>query len=361
LDILWVGKKPETATAGDEIFDQRLITACVAEGATVDRFYPEGLSRVGQLLHCVVRGLPHDRARFATAHNHRALNQAARRHRVAVVSTEPFDELLLHVPVPAIPILHNMTSLALPSILPRNLLTAFAARRARHWEERVYRSGRFGAVAVLSRRDEAYLRGLAAGAAVLFTPPGMPPLAPLAQDAKLKEELWLCGSYDWFPKRRDVIAFARAYAAVSDRLPIVADGLPPQAEAVLLPRAMAHEPVGSAIRFGLITDSFVAGHKLKTGYYLANNAVVLSFADVVDDFADIPDHDFFIRRIWHVREITRHIAVVSAEEPGRLRARLETFKQRCAETFSWQRAARSLLGVASRLAETPRPDQSEGP
>jgi hypothetical protein len=353
LNILWVGKGPENATAGDEVFDQRLITACVAEGATVDCFYPEALSRLGQLFNCALSGLPHDRARFATARNYRALGQAARRHRVAVVSTEPFDELLLHLRLPAIPILHNMTSLALPSMVPHNPLAAFAARRARRWEERVYRSGRFGAVAVLSRRDEAYLRGLTADTTILFTPPGMPPLVPLARDAKLRRELLLCGSYGWFPKRRDVIAFARDYAVVADRLPIVADGLPPGA-AGLMPHILPPERAGSAIRFGLITDRFVAGHKLKTGYYLANNAIVLSFADVTEDFADIPDHDFFIRRISDVREIGRHVAAVAAEEPHHLRARLETFKQRCAETFSWQRVARSLLAAASSLAATAR-------
>lgn len=353
MNILWVGKEPENAAAGDEVFDQRLITACVAEGATVDCFYPEPLSRLGQLFNCALSGLPHDRARFATARNHRALAQAARRHRVAVVSTEPFDELLLHVRLPAIPILHNMTSLALPSMVPHNPLAAFAARRARRWEERVYRSGRFGAVAVLSRRDEAYLRGLTADTTILFTPPGMPPLVPLARDAKLRRELLLCGSYGWFPKRRDVIAFARDYAVVADRLPIVADGLPPEA-AGLMPHVLPSERAGSAIRFGLITDRFVAGHKLKTGYYLANNAIVLSFADVTEDFADIPDHDFFIRRISDAREIGRHVAAVAAEEPRHLRARLETFKQRCAETFSWQRVARSLLAAASSLAATAR-------
>ena len=161
----------------------------------------------------------------------------------------------------------------------------------------------------------------------------------------------LCGSYGWFPKRRDVIAFARDYAAVADRLPIVADGLPPGA-AGLMPHVLASERAGSAIRFGVITDRFVAGHKLKTGYYLANNAIVLSFADVTEDFADIPDHDFFIRRISDAREIGRHVAAVAAEEPRHLRARLETFKQRCAETFSWQRVARSLLAAASSLAAT---------
>lgn len=43
-----------------------------------------------------------------------------------------------------------------------------------------------------------------------------------------------------------------------------------------------------------------------------------------------------------------------AEEPRHLCARLETFKQRCSETFSWQRVARSLLAAASSLVGTAR-------
>jgi len=350
LDILWIGKKPESGTAGDEIFDQRLITACMASGATVDRFYPEPLSRAGQLVNFALRGLPHDRARFATAGNRRALARAASRHRVAVVSTEPLDELLLHVGLPAIAIVHNMTSLAVPSMVPRNPLAAFAARRARRWEEHVYRSGRFGVVAVLSRRDEAHLRELSSDATVLLMRPGMPPLVPLAPDATLERELLLDGSYGWFPKRRDVIAFAREYSAIGERLPIVAEELPSEAAALLRPKLRGAAP-GSAIRFGLVTDRFVAGHKLKMGHYIANNAIVLSFADVSEDFAGIPDHEFFIRRLADVRDIDRHVDAVAAEDPGRLRARLEIFKQRCAEAFSWQRAADSLLAAASALAE----------
>ena len=352
MDVLWIGKRPETGTTGDEVFDQRLIAACVEQGARVELFHPDPLSRIGQLCNFATSGLPHDRARFATARNHRALREAARRHRIAIVSTEPLDELLLGVPVPAIAILHNMTGLALPAIFPRNPLAAIAARRAQRWEERVYRSGRFGAVAVLSRRDEAHLRRLTGSNSVLFTPPGMPRLVPLAQDAKVKRELLLTGSYDWLPKRRDVIAFAREYARFADRLPIVAQGLPPQAATLLRPRAQPVEPAGSAIRFGLVTDRFVAGHKLKIGHYLANNAVVLSFADVAEDFTDIPDHEFFIRRIGDVGEISQHVLAVTAEEPRRLCARLEDFKQRCAEVFSWQRAAHSLLAKASSLASS---------
>ena len=104
-----VGKGPENSAAGDDL-RSAVITAFVAEGATV-MLLPRAVVALGQVFNCALSDLPHDRARFATARNHRALGQAARRHRVAVVSTEPFDELLLHVGLPAIPILHNMTSL----------------------------------------------------------------------------------------------------------------------------------------------------------------------------------------------------------------------------------------------------------
>src|SRR5262249_30102876 len=157
---------------------------------------------------------------------------------------------------------------------------------------------------------------------------------------------------DWLPKRRDVITFSRDYATVANRLPIVAEGLPPHAAALLRPRAVPVEPAGAAIRFGLITDRFVAGPQLKVGDDLRNNSVVLSFGAVAEDFTDIPDHEFFIRRIGDVGEISQHVFAVAAEEPRRLRTRLEIFKQRCAEVFSWQRAARSLLTKASSLVSS---------
>ena len=51
-----------------------------------------------------------------------------------------------------------------------------------------------------------------------------------------------------------------------------------------------------ALRIGLITDRFEAGHKLKTLAYVANNRIVLSFAEVGFDFVHIPYHDLFIRK-----------------------------------------------------------------
>jgi hypothetical protein len=141
--ILWVGKAPETGIAGDEVYDRQLIAALEAEGATIDRFHPRPVSRARQLAIFASTGLPHDRALFATDRNRESLRRAAMGHRMALASTEPFDALMLNLALPCIPILHNITGMALPQIVPGNAIASFAARRARRWEERVYRSRHF--------------------------------------------------------------------------------------------------------------------------------------------------------------------------------------------------------------------------
>ncbi len=46
-------------------------------------------------------------------------------------------------------------------------------------------------------------------------------------------------------------------------------GLPAEAERLLSPRPIGQDATGDAIRFGVITDRFAAGHKLKTTEYVA--------------------------------------------------------------------------------------------
>ena len=99
---------------------------------------------------------------------------------------------------------------------------------------------------------------------------------------------------------------------------------------------------GDAIRLGLITDRFEAGHKLKTLSYIAQNIIVLSFSDVAQDFRDIPDHLFFIRLLTNVADIAGHVAQLAAVDPSELRARLELFQQRCSVRFYLDRGGKPI-------------------
>jgi hypothetical protein len=97
-----------------------------------------------------------------------------------------------------------------------------------------------------------------------------------------------------------------------------------------------------AIRFGLITDQFVAGHKLKTSAYLMNNCIVLSYSDVRRDFAFAPFSDIFIRRVHSIDEIRAVMAEFSSMPIAVVRDSLDACKRAIASRLSWQRQADTI-------------------
>jgi hypothetical protein len=292
--------------------------------------------------------MPYYRARFESAQSLSFVRNIPRSYDAAVVSWEPFDRLALEAPIPVVLLLHNITSSAIRSVFPQNWLARHLAQRSDLWEHRAYESRRLSAIATLSLADQRYVASIARDTPVIYTPPGMPPLVELSEKARFVPELFVSGTYGWFPKRRDVLAFAHEYAGCAHKLPVVADDLPPRAQKLLRPCAKRLADPSESIRLGLITDRFESGHKLKTAYYLANNAIVLSYANVSRDFEHIPDHGFFVRRISTASDIARHAAEVQAIEPALLRARLIAFKQRCQQNFSWQQSASVLAQALGR-------------
>ncbi|MBK1658097.1 hypothetical protein [Paracraurococcus ruber] len=355
MRILWVGKAPEDERAGDEVFDRRTIAALRARGHAVALWHPRRLGRLRQVLNRL-RGVPHYRTWFEDAANRSALAAAAAAQDAVIVSWEPLDGLRPSGPVPALLVLHNVTSRSLRSIFPRNPLARILAAGAARWERATYRPDRWAAIATLAKADDAHVRALPARPHTLLTIPGMPPLAPLAPDAMLRAELVVAGTFDWRPKRRDLLRFARDYAALPVRLPVRGEGWPAEIERLLppLPPPTAEE-IADGIRFGIVTDRFEAGHKLKTLAHIAANQVVLSFAEVGADIAEIPDHRFFLRRIATAADIPAHVAELAAMDPALLRQRLAEFKRRCAARFTWDAVAGTLEQalLADRPASAP--------
>jgi hypothetical protein len=349
LRILWIGKKPTNGEEGDEVFDHKTISACRRLGHQIDLFHPTPVSRAAEVGNLVL-GTPYQRARFATGVNSRNVRQMAGEYDVTICSWEPFDWLATALQSPTILIVHNVSSNALPQLFPRNPLAALASARVRAWERRCYRAQNFATVAALSKQDHAYLQSIGAPRPLLL-PPGMPPCLQLNPDAVVRAEIVVSGTYDWAPKRRDAILFARQYADCPDRFPIRALALPPEAAGLLHPGALpSGDENRGAIRFGLITDRFEAGHKLKTTAYIANNLIVLSFAAVSFDFTHIPDHDFFIRKVESVAEIGMHMKLILGLPATRIRERFIRFQQACAQHFTWDGVAKSLMEAADAAA-----------
>jgi hypothetical protein len=360
LRVLWVGKKPTNGEEGDEVFDRKTIALCREHGHHLDVFHPAPVSRAAEVGKLVL-GLPYQRARFATGANLCNVRRLAGQYDAVICSWEPFDWLVTTLPSPTVVIAHNVSSTALLELFPRNPLAVLASARARAWERRCYGAANLAAVAALSRRDHAYLLSIGTPKPLLL-PPGMPPCLELEPEATVCAEIVVSGSYEWAPKRRDLILFARDYAESGGRFPIRAQdsSLPPEAAGLLRPSSL---PSGaesrSAMRFGVITDRFVAGHKLKTMAYIANNQIVLSFADVSFDFTHIPDHDFFIRKIASVDDLVAHVNIICNTPNSVLRERFIRFQQTCAKYFTWDAVAKTLMEAAdvargSRPAEAPR-------
>jgi len=352
MRILWITKPPADGAGGDEIFDRKIIMEAEAQGAHVMRLSPQRVSKMAQGVN-VIKGLAHYRDRYDSKVNSLALREAASGADVAICAGESFDRLATEIPCPVIPVLHNITSNVFRSILPRNPVGRLLAAQASRWERVAYATSQFPVMAVLSRGDYAHLCRVRPAETVLYTPPGMPRSVPLAPCSEFKAEILVSGTFTWYPKRRDLILFSREYAAQKRQVPVFADPLPRQARQVLPAHPMPLK-FDDGIRLGLIPDRFVAGHKLKATYYIANNAIVLSYADITMEFEDIEDHEFFIRKIDHAADIERHVAEIAQVTPDVLVRRMEVFKRRCAERFSWSGSAGTLIAAAARQASRPK-------
>lgn len=340
MRVLWIGTPSTSGSAGNEVFDARMIRALRASGVEVRHVAPRPVGRLEQVGN-YLRGIPHYRAAFESEDNRRGIADAAQGCDAAICSREFFDGLAAGLHLPVIPILHNITSCSLRAIFPRSPAARPFIWTAARWERSLYgQQWPFVAVAVLSRRDEAYVRRLRSRS-VLYTPPGMPPPLKLSASAAFRPELVLSGTYDWFPKRRDLAAFAREMASVQLPMKVVVDGALPKLKSHIESAPM--EADVDAIRIGLVLDRFESGFKLKTQYYIAQNCIVLSYCDVSADFAQIPDAAFFVRRISHAGDIAAVAAELAAIPPPLLRRRMSAFAAACAAAFSWANSARVLL------------------
>ena len=350
MRILWIGKQPSDGHAGDEVFDRKTIAACQRHGVTIELVHPTRVSRTAEIIN-LIAGQPYYRASYNSVENRAAIYAASQRCDAAICSWEPFDTLVPNLSCPTLLVLHNITSRSLPRMFPRNPLASLGAARAQAWERKRYSRDTLSAIAALSQADVAYLATLPNPPELLWLPPGMPPVTPLSPDALLVPELVITGTYGWRPKYRDVVLFARDYTKVANPLTVRAAKLP-HAATKLIP--VAHLPsadkTGAALRFGLITDRFEAGHKLKTLAYIADNQIVLSFADVTADFAHLTDHSLFIRTLSNVADIKWHVANLAQIPSSELRRRFTAFQQACMQQFSWDAVADTLLEAAGRAA-----------
>lgn len=338
MKLLWIGKH-ETSGGGDEIYDRKILANL--HGFEVDRL---GVERQGgrEAITALLSGVPHPRYKYMSNSVAEKVKARAAGADVVVVSLETLEGYAKVTSKPTVLIVHNVTGDGLRQIFPKNVVAWAAALQSRIWEKAIY-NRRSLTIVTLSERDRDLVRRIAPQVAIEVAPPGCPPAASLDPGAGLVEEIFISGSYEWWPKRRDINGFAASYAASANSMVVRRDyALPDEAERALKPIDIVEEDFASGIRLGVIPDTFLAGFKLKATYYIAKNCICLSRADIRSEFAHIEDHQLFVRYLKDISDLQGIVAELKAIDREELRQRFERFKTLCLEEYSWKRSAAAI-------------------
>lgn len=165
--------------------------------------------------------------------------------------------------------------------------------------------------------------------------PGALPSKALHTNASISRELVITGSYDWWRKRRDFRWFA---AAVPEMTVVVND---PLTSSILRDKCeiISADSVdwSEALRFGVVTDRFVGGFKLKVLEYIPNHCMILAFSDLRRDFEGIPHADEFIRVVRSSQDVEAVVTRVETQPRQDTLRRLGEFQLACERELDWER------------------------
>jgi hypothetical protein len=308
--------------------------------------------RLGRLLN-LFRSMPPEIARHIAAGNDALVRAGVRAHAPDVICL--FNETTF----PAAPVAkasgagvvlypHNVHSRIADT--HKTIATPLFAHATRRFERRYYGDPDISLVCI-SKADADYLARNGVRAGVPVAAPGAPPSVPLAPGARVEAALLLTGAYGWWRKRRDI----RAFAAEPADPAVACYASPGATRYVDIPGARDAEGLdfAAAIRFGVITDRFAGGFKLKSTEYVALNCAILSFCDIFEDFEGLPHAREFVRQVKSRAE-AETIAKTMAADSDAVAPRFAAFKAACLERFDWSRTLEPLE-AAVRAAAGPRP------
>ncbi|MEY9463594.1 hypothetical protein ABH973_004007 [Bradyrhizobium ottawaense] len=325
--------KARAAHAGDEIVYTRSLEY-LAQTMQVDVCELYSISRPKQLFE-IAKGAPPEVTRYIGSENRERVNQSIQSTRPEVVCffnevTFPFLSISKSAGIASVLAAHNVHSVVAatdPAGWTR-IFQPLAARFERKWYDDIAAE-----LVCISKLDVEGLKSAGLTRSRIFVaPPGCPAPCDLSDTAEPIPDIVLTGSYAWWRKRRDLESFARGVS-----LPTKIIAFDDIAKSILGPQAISPTDVfldwKSGIRFGLITDRFLGGFKLKALEYVARNCAVLSACDISLEFSDLPHAEIFVRKIsakaeaWQtMQEIIRLPNVVQ---------RFREFKEACVTKFDW--------------------------
>lgn len=254
---------PAGYNGGDAIYDRKLIAALRDQGDTVSVVELSPASLTKSLDNFVFHRGTVATAKFNTHENRQLVRQTlAEAPEALIVSHEALVDVVTAVgtALPTLFILHNVMSLIEGDAGLHSLLKS----RARTSERRAFGRPNYQ-VAVLSQREKIALERVTSQFIYLI-PPGLGKLAATRPSKLDTTNIFVHGSTEWGLKRRDWTKLIRN--PVAHQISITTDAL--QDDGV--------------IRIGLVPDRFLAGFKLKTIDYIAQNCAVIALSEVRSDF-----------------------------------------------------------------------------
>lgn len=322
---------------GDTVVYRRL-AEYLGRHADLDTLELRRLPRVSHALN-LFRGLPPEVGGYFGASNRARLAEAlARRRYDAIVfaheATFPLSADCRPGQARKIFFSHNVQSVIAES--ESSLLGPMMRPLAKAFDRR-WCADPEATIICISRADVDGMRRIGARRPDVQTaPPGAPPSVALQPGATVLPELVLTGSYGWWRKRRDLKHFAEGAPLA---YPILTSD--PTALAVLQgqARAVKADEVdwSAGLRFGLITDRFQGGFKLKSLEYVAVNAVVLSSCDLSREFEGLPHAEEFVRFVSSKQEVASAVEEIRRQPVADILGRFQAFKAACMDRYTWDR------------------------
>jgi hypothetical protein len=341
--------QPEAAHGGDEIIYRRSIEF-LSRTMDVEICQLQSVGRARQFIE-LFKGTPPETTRFLGEENRQRVSAAIASYKPDVACF--FNEVTF-------PSFASAKAAGIKTVLvAQNVHSIVAATDPAGWTkifeplaamyERKWYGDEAAELVCISKVD---VDGLAKAGVrrkkIWVAPPGCPPAAPLADHAGLLPELVLTGSYAWWRKRRDLKKFAKG-----DPLAAKMYVFDSAARDILGDQAQDPGKIeidwSSGVRFGLVTDRFLGGFKLKALEYVAKNCIILTASDISTEFEGLPHAEIFVRVIANKDDVRRIIQEFDgiSDVVGKFRA----FKEACLLQYGWERCL-APLGEAVNAALT---------
>ncbi len=345
MKIAWITKeRGSDGKSGDAVFDSKLV-AYLRRHVSVEvielKRHPNPYRLFRSLF---LAEEPPDRTRYRSEINVAALRRVRwSQFDRAVVSHESLDWAVVHIPVPVATVSHNVTStLPLRLHIPA-FWEAHLARRYANYERHAWRMPKW--TFFLSSADAIAAKAIGRSVEPRVVYPGMPSdHCEVGSIKGIVREVAISGTYEWRLKRHDLRLLAREYGRGTPIFDLVLDDAVGPTVRRLFPSARTGVSKNN-FGFGLITDRFSAGFKLKVGSYIASGRIVLTFADLIADYAGLPFAEEFIRPVSSIDDINNEINRFEQQSLGALKERFLTFQQAAACRFDWNVAALEVLRV----------------